>query len=105
MKTVLLLTSFVFCTAVACAQPSTKDFAKLSWLEGKWKRTNAKPGRSGMEQWKKVSDTEWRGSGVNMKGTDTVFVGKMKFITKDGMIFFVADVPETKAKSILNSQN
>jgi hypothetical protein len=71
-----------------------KDFSKLSWLEGTWVRTNAKPGRSGSEQWAKGKRNEWIGWGVNMKGADTTFVEKLKLVIKGGDIYYVSDVPE-----------
>jgi hypothetical protein len=97
MKTLLVL-FLIFCSSLVQAQISEKDFLKLTWLEGTWKRTNAKPGRSGSEMWKKLSDKEWRGKGVNLRGTDTVFIEKIKLVSKDGSIFYVADVPENKAE-------
>src|SRR5688572_2068409 len=75
------------------AQP---DLSKLDWLMGTWNRTNAKPGRSGVEIWQKVSSTELIGRGINLKGTDTTFVEKLNIILKDKDIYYVADVPENK---------
>ncbi len=76
------------------AQPSLNH---LGWLTGTWNRTNARPGRSGVEIWQKISDSEMTGRGINLKGTDTTFVEKLKIIVKDKDIFYVADVPENKA--------
>jgi hypothetical protein len=72
------------------------DLKKLSWLEGKWERTNTKPGKKGFEIWTKVSATEWNGKGVSLTGTDTTFVEKLKLIVKDGTPYYVADVPENQ---------
>jgi hypothetical protein len=36
------------------------------------------------------------GRGINLKGTDTVFVEKLKIIVRENTIFYVADVPENK---------
>jgi Domain of unknown function (DUF6265) len=80
------------------AQPSISEFIKLDWLAGKWNRTNAKTGRSGYEVWKKISKTEWIGKGVTMKGTDTLFVEKLKLICREGNIYYVADVPQNKSE-------
>jgi len=71
---------------------------KSEWLIGTWSRTNAAPGQSGVEIWSKVSDTEMAGLGINLKGTDTSFVEKMKIIVKDNVIYFVADVPENNTE-------
>lgn len=73
---------------------SEKDFDKLSWLEGIWIRTNAKPGRTAFESWKKETGNEWTGIGVSLKGQDTLFVEKLKIIVKDKAIYYVADVKE-----------
>jgi hypothetical protein len=72
------------------------DLSQLEWLTGIWNRTNAKPGRSGVEIWKKKSADEFVGKGINLRGTDTVFVEKLKIIVKEGAVFYVADVPENK---------
>jgi hypothetical protein len=82
-----------------CQSPSRKtvdDFNKLKWLEGSWTRTNAKPGRSGIEEWRRSGDNELIGWGVNLKGTDTAFVEKFKLVIKDNAIYYAADVPENK---------
>lgn len=98
MKKSFLLTLLIFFSAQAFAQPSSNDFNKLNWLEGKWIRTNVKPGKNASEMWKKISGTEWKGKGVTLKGTDTLFVEKLKLIAKDGNIYYVADVPENKSE-------
>jgi hypothetical protein len=74
-----------------------KDFNKLLWLEGDWKRTNAKPGRTASESWKKGRANELIGLGVSLKEKDTVFVEKLKILVKDNSIYYVADVAENKA--------
>ncbi len=78
------------------AQNINDDFKKLDWLQGSWIRINSKPGRTTYETWQKISADEWNGQGVNMKGTDTVLVEKIKLIIKDDAIYYVADVPENK---------
>ena len=72
------------------------DLLQLEWLTGSWNRTNAKSGRSGVEIWQKKSAVEFVGKGINLKGTDTVFVEKLKIIIKEGAVFYVADVPQNK---------
>jgi hypothetical protein len=80
-----------------CQTPVTQqDFGKLAWIEGTWVRTNAKAGRSATEQWVKGNGEEWTGLTVSMKGSDTTLVERMKLITHDGAIYYVADVPENK---------
>ena len=84
---------FVMGSISLAAQPNLK---KLEWIIGNWQRTNAKPGRSGVEIWKKISGTEFSGRGISLKGTDTAFVEKLKIIVKESDVFYVADVPENK---------
>ena len=98
MKLLTTLIACVLLNAGAHAQTiaSVADLKKLNWLEGTWSRTNSKPGRSTVETWKKLSDREWQGSGVNMKGADTTLVEKMKVVIQDDKIYYVADVPENK---------
>jgi hypothetical protein len=95
MKRSIVFCLLIFCATVCTAQ--SKDLKKLQWLEGEWNRTNAKPGRSGIEKWKMNSSTEMQGWGISMRGTDTSFVEKLKIVVKDNNIYYVADVPENKA--------
>lgn len=76
---------------------SASDFKKLTWLEGSWIRTNAKPGRSGVEWWKMSGANEMTGRGISLKGVDTTFVEKLRITIHDNVICYVADVPENKA--------
>lgn len=98
MCKIKLLLLFVLTCQVLAAQSTSKkatdNFAKLQWMVGTWTRTTNDPGQSGLESWQKVSSTEFRGKGVTMKGTDTVFVEKLQLIIKDNNIYYVSDVPE-----------
>ena len=91
----LLTIGLILILQCSFAQVSS-DLKKLSWLEGKWERTNTKPGKKGFEIWTKVSATEWKGKGVSLTGADTTFVEKLKLIVKDGTPYYVADVPENQ---------
>jgi hypothetical protein len=88
MKTLL----FVILTFLSVGLYAQKDIGKVEWLSGTWTRTNAKPGRSGVEVWNK-KNTELVGRGITLKGTDTTFIEKLKIAAKDGKLFYVADVP------------
>jgi hypothetical protein len=96
MKTLLIVT-LVFSIHFSYAQVSA-DLRKLSWLEGKWERTNSKPGKKGFEIWTKISSLEWKGRGISLTGSDTTFVEKLKLVAKDGAAYYVADVPENKTE-------
>jgi len=93
MKTSIAVIILTFISISLFAQD---ELNRLAWLEGTWTRTNAKPDRSGIEVWSKKNN-ELIGRGVNLKGTDTAFVEKLKIVSKDGKLFYVADVPENKS--------
>jgi hypothetical protein len=95
MKLTPLLFAIISQAAFCQSGPATeKDFDKLSWLEGTWVRTNAKPGRSGTERWVKGNGKELIGWGVSMRGNDTSFVEKLKVVARPGAVYYVSDVPE-----------
>jgi hypothetical protein len=98
MKRLTLLFGSLLLHSLSFSQsaPKPQDFAKLNWLEGNWALTNAKAGHSGNEHWYKISSTELKGTGVNLKGRDTVFVEKFKLVVKGDAIYYVADVSENK---------
>ena len=100
MKKTLFLLSILCAIEIAHSQSAlqnaNEDFKKLDWLEGTWTRQELKPGRTGYESWQKISTTEWKGTGVNLKGTDTAFVEKLKLIMKDETIYYVADIADNK---------
>jgi len=70
------------------------DLKNMEWLLGNWTRTNAQPGRSGVEVWQKLGPAEWKGRGISLRGADTTFVEKLKIVVEKGELFYVSDVPE-----------
>jgi len=98
MKQLIFSVFLALLSTLAYSQKETavNDFKKLSWLQGNWKRTNTKPGRSGFESWEKVSVNEYKGLGVSMQGKDTTFQENLQLVIKDGHIYYVADVAENK---------
>jgi hypothetical protein len=74
----------------------SENFKKLDWLIGTWERTNVKPGRAAHERWEKISENELLGYGASLQGKDTVFMEKLRIVTKQDSIVYVADVPENK---------
>lgn len=93
LRFIILLLSAVI---VQSQETSNQTIEKFEWLTGRWNRTNVKPGRSGVEEWKKSSDSELTGSGILMNGKDTVVIEKIKIVVKDDNIYYVADVSENK---------
>lgn len=73
-----------------------QEFKKLEWLIGNWGRTDVKPGKTATENWVKAGAYEFKGTGVVLKGKDTVFVETLKLIMKDDDVYYVADVKENK---------
>ncbi len=101
-RKISLLVIFVLSIQFSFAQSSnaSSDFKKLSWLEGTWKRTNAKPGRTAHERWVKSGTQEMKGWGVSMNGADTTFVEKLKLVVRDNAVYYVAEVPGNKSETL-----
>jgi Domain of unknown function (DUF6265) len=93
-----ILISLMLISDLALCQNLTDEqkLKKLSWLEGTWNRTNVKAGRAASERWVKTDQGDFQGWGVSMNGPDTSFVEKLKIITKDNEVYYVADVPGNK---------
>jgi len=92
----LILLLFICYSATYSQVKTGPSLTKLNWLLGQWKRTNVKPGQTGLETWKKTSSVAFEGFGITIKGADTVFSEKLKIIVKDNTVFYVADVAENK---------
>ncbi|MBX2916614.1 MAG: hypothetical protein KF856_15195 [Cyclobacteriaceae bacterium] len=90
MKALLLLLLLAFSVSA-----NTQSLKEMEWLTGTWNRTNVKAGRSAHERWIKTAEG-LQGWGVNMNGSDTIFVEKLRIVTKDSKLYYVADVPQNK---------
>ena len=95
-KSICLLILLVITLGNVKGQSTTDKMKNLMWLEGTWSRLNNKTGQSGFERWTKSSSIELRGVGVTLKGTDTLFVEKLRILERDGDLYYVADVPENQ---------
>lgn len=96
MKTIqiAIVALIVGCGHVAQAQ-SPSHIEDLGWLVGSWKRLNNKPGQAGNERWIIDPDIGLRGYGVTTKGSDTLFIEKMRIVPGDNnALYYVADVIE-----------
>jgi hypothetical protein len=78
------------------AQEHPADVKNVEWLCGTWLRTNDKKEQLSYERWEKTGEEALRGFGVTLSGQDTIFREKLKIISRDGSLFYVADVPENK---------
>jgi len=85
---------FLGLTTCCTAQHELSD---VKWLSGEWKRLNMNAGKSGSESWRITSDTTLIGRGVTMRGTDTVFVEKLRITLRKGTLYYIADVAENAA--------
>jgi len=100
MPRTLLILLILYIGSVNAQQQSPEvesKFKSLKWLEGRWERSNVKPGMKANEQWQVYAPYQLKGIGVMMKGEDTVFLEKIQIIIKEGNIYYVADVKENKA--------
>ncbi len=96
LKTLLILSAFLFINTVYGQNSSTEKLKKLEWLTGKWVRTNAKAGESGYEKWEKSSGSKLSGKGVTLKGKEVVFVEDMDFELKGKDLYYVVRVTGEK---------
>lgn len=94
---IVTLLLFIGFSCTAQTQQGSKSISQLEWLVGKWKRTNAKPGRTSIETWKK-DQHQMIGVAYHMTGTDTTYTEKLKIVLKDKELYYVADVPENKSE-------
>jgi hypothetical protein len=54
------------------------------------------PGRTSMEHWSRNGDNVLVGRNVLLQGSDTLSVEKATLLIKDGIIYYLADVPDNK---------
>lgn len=87
---ILLLSVLVF---YSCNGQSQPDTSALDWLEGSWKRTDTKPGKEGYEIWT-MNDGKLNGRGISLQNGDTTFVEKLSIRFQDGVLYYVAEVPQ-----------
>ncbi len=96
-KKLLLMLAVLLVANTGNAQESNpQKFKKLAWLVGTWDRTNAGAGKSGYENWSKVSDVKLVGKGVSLEGKKIVFVENLAFIAKGSDLFYTVVVTGEK---------
>ena len=93
---VVTLFSFSTITAQKHSPEIEAQFKSLKWLEGTWHRTNIKAGMKANEAWHNDNPYELKGLGITLKGSDTVFMEKIRILIREGNIYYVADVKENK---------
>jgi len=95
-KLFLLLPFFFFVTESYAQETAAQKIKKLSWLSGKWIRTNAKAGESGYEMWTKTADNKLVGKGVTLKGKETIFVENLELTIRHNEIYYVVTITGEK---------
>ncbi len=94
MRTALIFMALLMLPLATVVQSeSLRKLKQMEWLLGNWTRTNARPGKSGFERWTRVSDTEWKGRGISLTGSDTTFVEKLRIVIENDKVYYVAEVP------------
>lgn len=97
MKFLILILSFGTGLLHAQEKPAVtgSPLKPLIWLVGEWERVNLKPGMKAQESWTNAGE-ELSGLGLTIKGIDTVFLEKIRIVSKEGSLYYVADVKENK---------
>ena len=74
MKQLILLILVTFCSCMRKAEKNNQlTEPNFDYLIGSWIRTNEKVDRNTFEHWKKISPTEYQGSGLTIKDKDTIW--------------------------------
>jgi hypothetical protein len=103
MKRILFIT-IAAALLSACGSTETKDPAaeaaavptsrldEVSWMIGTWEMQA--PDGSGVftEQWQRVDDNNLSGTGMMLRGTDTVFSEKLQLVNEDGALWYVPTI-------------
>ncbi|MDX2173341.1 MAG: DUF6265 family protein [Bacteroidota bacterium] len=96
MKFIRNITLFALVIFTSVVHSQSNNLNKLNWLIGHWKKTDSITKKTSIENWSKLSETEFGGIGCTLKVNDTVFVEKLKIISKGNTLYYVADVKENK---------
>lgn len=94
MRIVLLLACVIsgFLAPPLAAQDADPMLESLAWILGDWNRIGLPDGQSGYERWH-VADHGYSGVGARLKGTQVVFMEKLRIEADNDGVFYVADVP------------
>ena len=95
-KLITLLTILSFASTTYGQGTNEQQFKKLTWLVGKWNRTNAKAGESGYETWEKVNALKLTGKGVTLKEAQVVFLEHLELSIRGSDIVYAVRLKEEK---------
>jgi len=76
----LLLTCTLF---IACKKELKTETGTFNWLVNNWERTNEAEGRETYEDWKRISLTEYAGSGYTLENGKRIFEETMRLFKTD----------------------
>lgn len=76
------------------AADAPAQLQKMAWLAGTWQRVDLPEGQSGYERWTYDGAQGFAGVGVTERDGKTTFEEKLRIVPKDGVVYYVADVPE-----------
>lgn len=76
------------------------DNANFDWLLGNWKRINEAEGLQTFEHWKQINDSEFRGLGYTLKGSDTIWQESIKLIKLEEQWNYIVKLPNAKTPTI-----
>jgi len=90
-----LLIAFLFPLINLSNSQIHKSLDNLTWIVDKWVSTDGET--ISYEEWKIINDTLWEGSSKTFKDGKIIFEEKLKLISENGSIFYVADVAHNPA--------
>lgn len=95
-KIFTLLAILLLANATYAQETNEQQFKKLTWLVGKWNRTNAKAGESGYETWEQVNALKLTGKGVTLKEKQVVFLEHLELSMQGSDIVYAVRLKEEK---------
>jgi hypothetical protein len=94
MKKLIITLVIKSAVAISVVGQVHANLDDLSWLEGKWMRTNVRADRTAFEPWQRQSTGTFTGVGATLREGDTVNVERLKIVARGDSLYYVADVPE-----------
>ena len=100
------LLSLSFLLVMSACSPSSKesDLKNFEWLLGKWERVNENPEKTTFENWERHSPTTLKGTGITLKGQDTIFMEKLRIEIRQENIYYIPEVAHNAAPVLFKIQ-
>lgn len=87
----LLLLFYLLSPSVKSQSLDEDTLSQLRWLVGKWERVSTNPNQTAFEEWD-IKENMLIGKGVTIQESDTVFIENLSIVSKEGDLFYVAEV-------------